>query len=105
MNKVSWLRFIVILIAVVLGGLGLFLFASPYGHHVRLRSRTEKIAHQIEAYRKQHGTLPLQIEDLGLHEDEIYYERQGHTNYVLWFGRELGESSTYYSSNKMWTPF
>jgi hypothetical protein len=34
----------------------------------------------------------------------IYYKKESDTEYVVWFGTQLGESVTYDSETKEWTP-
>lgn len=59
----------------------------------------------IEAYRVSHGTLPPDLETLGINVSDdgpIFYQRKGDTEYILWFGTTLGESVTYSSKTKIW---
>lgn len=66
-----------------------------------------KIIGKIESFRKDKGKLPDSLTSVGIEEKEegpIYYEKRGEAEYVLWFGRELGESVTYDSKSKEWEP-
>jgi len=82
--------------------LAIFRFAVQHGRQNSLMRRSEKIASKIESFRLEHQKLPSTLEEVEKEENEIFYQREGETNYVLWFGKELGESTVYYSSNKTW---
>ncbi len=79
-----------------------FVFAGCYSE--KLAERNETVV-QIEKFRKEKGRLPNSLNEIGIEEKEegpIYYEKKSESRYVLWFGKELGESVTYDSDTKEW---
>ena len=65
------------------------------------------IVEMVEHFRVAHGKLPESLADLGLEvkeEGPIYYEKESESRYIVWFGRELGESTTYDSDTREWKP-
>ncbi len=87
-----------ILFAVLIG----FAFAGCYSEKFAKGNET---AAQIEKFRKEKGRLPNSLNEIGIEEKEegpIYYEKKSESRYVLWFGKELGESVTYDSDTKEW---
>lgn len=65
-----------------------------------------EIAARIELFKKENGRLPSSLSELGIKETEegpIYYEKKDNSNYILWFGAELGESVTFDSSTNKWS--
>ena len=60
---------------------------------------------QIESFRKERGRLPSSLTEIEIAETEsgpIYYEKKNESKYILWFGKELGESVVYDSDTKQW---
>ncbi len=61
---------------------------------------------QIEAFQHENSILPQTLEDIGIgRQDEsgpLYYLRKSDTNYIVWFGNELGESTIWDSDTKEW---
>ena len=60
---------------------------------------------KIENFRNKNGKLPNSLSEIGIAETEsgpIYYEKKSESKYILWFGKELGESVTYDSDTKQW---
>ena len=81
---------------------GIFVFSCGYGE--KLEKGNEVIA-KVETYKKEKGRLPNSLSEIGIVEMEsgpIYYKKQSETKYVIWFGKELGESATYDSDTKKW---
>jgi hypothetical protein len=65
-----------------------------------------KIVTKIELFKEENGRLPSSLSELGTKETEegpIYYEKKGNSNYILWYGAELGESVTFDSSTNKWS--
>lgn len=80
----------------------LSIFACGYGQ--KLRRGNEVIA-MVEKFRSEKGRLPNSLSEIGIVETEsgsIYYEKKSETKYIVWFGKELGESATYDSDTKEW---
>jgi hypothetical protein len=64
-----------------------------------------EVAAKIEKFRSEKGRLPNSLSEIGVVETEsgpIYYKKESETKYILWFGKELGESSVYDSETKQW---
>ncbi|MEI9864016.1 MAG: hypothetical protein WDN00_05585 [Limisphaerales bacterium] len=57
---------------------------------------------RIENYHSKQGVLPLSLSAIEIEENPFYYQKQGETNYIVWFGEQLGESVVYDSSRKSW---
>ena len=60
---------------------------------------------KIEEFKSKNGKLPNSLSEVEIVETEngpIYYERKNDSKYILWFGKELGESVTYDSDTKQW---
>jgi hypothetical protein len=65
----------------------------------------KEIADKIESFRNEKGRTPFSLSEVGIAESEegpIYYQRKGETEYILWFGNELGESAVYHSETRKW---
>ena len=69
------------------------------------RQATAAIA-AIEQFKASHGRLPVSLAEVSGQPDSesgpIYYESSNSTDYVVWFGRSLGESYTYDSQSGVW---
>ena len=79
-----------------------FAFACGYGD--KLKQANETIA-KVEKFRNEKGRLPNNLSEIGIVETEsgpVYYEKKSETKYIIWFGKELGESATYDSETKKW---
>lgn len=80
----------------------LFIFAC--NSNEKLRQGNEIVA-KIEKFRSEKSKLPNSLSEIGIAETEsgpIYYEKKSETRYILWFGKELGESKIYDSETKNW---
>lgn len=65
----------------------------------------EEMVNKVEAFRTSNGHLPDSLAQLGLKEVEegpVYYRRETDTSFIVWYGRELGESRTYHSVSRSW---
>ncbi|MEW6208788.1 MAG: hypothetical protein AB1631_10500 [Acidobacteriota bacterium] len=65
----------------------------------------DEIVSKVENFRKDRGRLPSSLSEIGIEEKEegqIHYEKKSETRYLLWFGKELGESVVYDSDKKKW---
>ena len=63
------------------------------------------VATKIETFKNKNGKLPNSLSEIGIKETEsgpIYYEKKSESKYILWFGKELGESVNYDSETKQW---
>jgi len=78
----------------------------PFGLSRDSRIKTgNEIINKIESFRKEKGRTPISLSEIGVEEKEegpIYYQRKDETRYILWFGKELGESVVYDSEKKKW---
>jgi hypothetical protein len=64
-----------------------------------------EVATKIENFRKERNRLPSSLTEIGIEESEngpIFYRKESESKYILWFGKELGESVTYNSDSKQW---
>ena len=87
----------------IIAFLGIFVFACSYGE--KLKAGNERVA-KIEKFRNEKSRLPNSLSEIGIVEDEsgpIYYRKESETKYIIWFGKELGESATYDSETKKWS--
>lgn len=88
--------FLIFALTVVFG------FACGYGD--KLKQGNQVIA-KVEKFKNEKGRLPNNLSEIGIVETEsgpIYYKKESETKYVVWFGKELGESATYDSEIKKW---
>lgn len=79
-----------------------FFFACSYNE--KLKQGNEIVA-KIEQFKSEKSRLPNSLSEIGIAETEsgpIYYKKESETKYILWFGKELGESETYDSDTKQW---
>ncbi len=64
-----------------------------------------EIVAKIEKFKTEKGRLPNSLGEIGIVETEsgpIYYKKESESKYIVWFGKELGESATYDSDTKQW---
>lgn len=77
-------------------------FACGNGEKIK---KGNEIAAKVEKFRNEKGRLPNSLSEIGVVETEsgpIYYKKENETKYILWFGKELGESEVYDSQTKQW---
>ncbi len=70
----------------------------------KIAKGNETIA-KVENFRNEKGRLPNSLTEIGIVETEsgpIYYEKKSESKYILWFGKQLGESVVYDSDTKQW---
>jgi hypothetical protein len=70
----------------------------------KLAKGNEAVA-KIEKFRNEKGGLPDSLSETGIVETEegpVYYRKESESKYILWFGKELGESVVYDSETKQW---
>ncbi len=68
-------------------------------------AKGNEVVAKVENFRNEKGRLPNSLTEIGTVETEsgpIYYEKKSESKYILWFGKELGESVTYDSDTKQW---
>lgn len=68
-------------------------------------AKGNKAAAKIEKFRSEKKRLPDSLSEVGIAETEsgpIYYRKESESKYILWFGKELGESVVYDSNTKQW---
>ena len=93
------MRFRLILIISMIGFFGFACSSSE-----KLEQGKEIVA-KIEYYKNENGKLPNSLNELGIVETEsgpIYYKKESESKYIVWFGKDLGESTTYDSDTKKW---
>jgi hypothetical protein len=90
------------LLVVGIGSIIYLLFATKSLRRYWLKQEAAQIIAKIEEYRRTHGRLPSNLEDIGVTENKIFYNKRGESNYVVSFGEELGESTGYRSMTKTW---
>lgn len=80
-------------------------FLTACGDGDKLRQGNEVVA-KVEKFRNENGRLPGNLREIGIVETEsgpVFYEKKSETKYIIWFGKELGESATYDSDTKKWS--
>lgn len=102
MKGKSWWLYTLFLLPV--GILGFYICFSWYDYYHRKQLASEAIV-RIENYKNKNGKLPENLSDVGLIESEdtvVQYQKNGDTEYIVWFGLSLGESATYSSESRQW---
>lgn len=77
----------------------------PIWRERQLIRQAEPIQASLESYRQQYGQYPDSLKQIGIvvwEDGPIYYQRRSDTSYILWFGRELGESTVFDSTTRAW---
>ena len=61
---------------------------------------------KIEEFRKMKGPLPDSLSEAGAQDNEscTCYCKTGDGSYLVWYGTTLGESDTYDSETRKWSP-
>ena len=99
-------RKIAICVISIIGITVVFLLSGGYLHKIIRRHilihEGQQIVEQLDAYKSKTGHLPKELEEVNTNVTEIYYKLHGDSNYILWFGEELGESVTYHSDEHAW---
>ena len=92
-----------LLIILILAGVVItsFFYFRNRGDRI-LIERGNEIVQQIEDFNHKEGRLPSSLNEMGIQEDEIFYNKWDSVNYMVWYGTSLGESMTYYSDTKTW---
>ena len=70
-----------------------------------LIKKGNQIVLKIEEFKNKNERLPYSLNEINIQErleGPFYYEKKDSNNYILWFGTELGESTTYDSKLKQW---
>jgi hypothetical protein len=65
----------------------------------------DELIEKVEKFKTERGRLPGSLSEIGITETEagpLYYDKTDSSNYIIWFGTELGESKTYHSDSKKW---
>ncbi|MGI8641038.1 MAG: hypothetical protein ACR2MG_13975 [Pyrinomonadaceae bacterium] len=82
----------------------IWLSVSACASDAKIKEGNE-VAVKIENFRSEKGRLPNSLTEVGIAEMEsgpIYYDKKSESKYILWFGKELGESVVYDSDTKQW---
>lgn len=80
------------------------LISFSCGSTEKIKLGNEVVA-KVEKFKTEKGRLPNNLTELGIKEHEsgpIYYKKESESKYIVWFGKELGESVTYNSETKQW---
>ncbi len=68
-------------------------------------NKGNEIASKIEQFRSENRRLPNSLSEIGFAETEtgpVHYKKVSEQKFILWFGKELGESEVYDSETKQW---
>ena len=82
-----------------------YYFFSRNSKEDLLIKKGNQIVLKIEEFKNKNGRLPYSLNEINIQEKiegPFYYEKKDNNSYVLWFGTELGESTTYDSKLKRW---
>ena len=100
--------FLIITGLVIIGLIAFYFLYLRDARDNELKKEASELVIKIESFRKHNGRLPESLSELGIKETEegpLYYDKQDSINYNLSFGTSLGESETYHSDSKKWTPY
>ncbi len=69
--------------------------------------KATEIIQKVEFFHEEKGVLPDCLEDIGENTTMKgpFYTKIDQKGYTVWFGTFLGESCTYHSDTKTWTPY
>lgn len=87
-----------------LSAIGILFVAVACNSNEKIAKGNEIIA-KVENFRNERSRLPNSLTEIGVVETEsgpVYCKKESESKYVLWFGKELGESVTYDSDTKQW---
>lgn len=79
-------------------------FGFSCGSKAKLEQAKEIVA-KVEKFKVEKDRLPNSLSEIGIIETEagpIYYKKATESKYIVWFGKDLGESITYDSDTKKW---
>lgn len=79
-----------------------FIFACSYNEKIK---QGKVVVTKVEIFRNEKNRLPNSLNEIGIEETEsgpIYYRKESESIYIVWFGKQLGESETYDSDTKEW---
>jgi hypothetical protein len=103
------MRKIIIIIAIcisfAISAVFILSFLSGNLNDYLLTRQGNGLVQRIEVYRSKHHELPDKLEDVGVHVTDdfpLFYRKQSHDVYLLWFGTGVGRSKTYHSDQKKW---
>ena len=72
-----------------------------------LKGKGVEVVSSIESFRTKNSRLPADLSEIGVSNTEegpIYYQKKDESSYIVWFGARLGESETYDSKTRNWSP-
>jgi len=107
------IKLFAVLLVIVFGILAALIAYLPFGHLIihhpfnksDLEKKADRVIIGVELYRDKLGPLPNSLYELGDSDAEkgpIYYEKKSEHDYIIWYGKELGESAIYSSKTKKW---
>jgi hypothetical protein len=94
----AWLLIIIVLPV-------LSIFAAQDFRKWSLKKHGDEVVVLIEEYKFKNGKLPNDLTELGLKEfpeEQIIYQKEPESEYIVFFGTTLGKSETYRSKRKKW---
>lgn len=103
MNKSKALWVLISLSVVVFVCLALSPLIAKIIRRHTLKDKGDVIISKVEVYKAKHGKLPETLGAINVAEEEVFYRIEDRTNYIIWFGEELGESCAYRSEQRHWS--
>ena len=67
--------------------------------------QAKKVIAAVNTFQVRTGHLPETLSETGLADSsvpDVFYQKNGEGEYIVWFGTVLGESAIYESSTKKW---
>jgi type II secretory pathway pseudopilin PulG len=93
-------KILIILILVGILVVSFFYFRNEKDQQMIFRGNI--IIQKIEDFKRNKGYLPNSLNDIGINDNELFYNKWDSVHYMIWYGTTLGESVTYYSDSKKW---
>jgi hypothetical protein len=83
-----------------------FIFLTLACNSNQRMSEGNGVISKIEKFKNKNARLPDNLSEIGIVENEscrpVCYKKESESKYIVWFGKELGESTTYNSDTKQW---
>lgn len=102
---ILWSVAVLAVLVILIAQPSLFVRLISVARHSR---EANNIILAVESYRSKTGQLPATLRDVGqagIDSSEVFYEKKGKSEYIVWYGLELGESMTYSSSKGRWDDY
>ena len=91
-----------LVILTMIGILAIFFLYFRNAKDREIIARGNMIVQQIDNFNQKEGYLPNSLDDLGIKDENLFYNKWDSMHYMVWYGASLGESITYYSDSKKW---